>query len=797
MVYKFNEQEDGQRFLKIGNYKLQITKIRFSSVFICVHLWIIFASTVAAQTISGTVTDSNKAPVQNAEINLLEKAKTVAHTTTDAEGKFSIDLKNTQNSLLLVKAKGFASFSKILPKNFNENLNIILEPQALRDEVTVSITRTESRLSETPASIVVLNQETLDTSAAQTIDDSLRQIAGFTLFRRSSSKTTNPTTQGANLRGLAGSGASRTAVLLDGLSLNDAFGGWTFWSRVPQIAIEQAEVLRGGASAFYGDTALSGAVNLRTKAFDEKPVFSFETSAGTQNTFDGSLFTAYGKHGWNFDLALESFQTAGYIPTAQDERGIIDTKANSRHNNGLLTIEKRWSEPPAVAGGSQSNSGRIFLKTNIFSERRDNGTGLTTNQTYFRQFALGADFDNKNLGMFQFRTFLEKQVYDQTFSAISADRNTETLSRIQRVPSQNFGANLFWTKIFGASHIVSSSVEFREVKGFSDESGFTNNRITSLIGSGGNQQTFSVFAQDAWHISRKLNISFGGRFDYWENLEGLSSTLTLANNRTTTTIFPDRRESAFSPRVAALYQINRNFSFVASYAKSFRAPTLNELYRAFRVGNVLTQANENLKSERADTFETGLNFIGFRKKVSLRGNLFFAEVSRPVVSITLTTTPNLITRQRQNIGKTRARGIELDAEYAPLAKLKFSAGYLFTDSRVADFPANPLLVDKFLPQVARQQLTFQGVYRPLAKLTFSLQGRISDGQFEDDLNTLRLRPFSTFDAFASYRFQKKIELFTAIENIFDSRYDIGLTPNRTVAAPRFVRVGLRFDLDNK
>jgi len=119
-----------------------------------------------------------------------------------------------------------------------------------------------------------------------------------------------------------------------------------------------------------------------------------------------------------------------------------------------------------------------------------------------------------------------------------------------------------------------------------------------------------------------------------------------------------------------------------------------------------------------------------------------------------------------------------------------------TDSRVADFPANPLLIDKFLPQVARRQLTFQGVYRPIRKLTFSAQGRISDAQFEDDLNTLRLRGFSTLDAFASYKF-KRFEIFTAIENVFDARYDIGLTPNLTVAAPRFVRVGLRFDLGNK
>ncbi|HQU81831.1 MAG TPA: TonB-dependent receptor [Pyrinomonadaceae bacterium] len=762
---------------------------------------------LTAQTISGSVTDQKNAPIQNAEIVVYAKSKIISQTSTDTEGKFSFDLQNPQSVILQVKAKGFAVFSTNLPPNFNETLNIILEPETLRDEVTVSITRTESKLAETPASIVVLDRENLETTAAQTIDDSLRQIAGFTLFRRSSSRTTNPTTQGANLRGLAGSGASRAAVLLDGLSLNDAFGGWTFWSRVPKIAVSQAEVLRGGASAFYGDQGLSGAVNLQTESFREKPIFRFETSTGTQKTYDGSLFTAYGKRGWNFALALETFQTKGYIPATENERGLVDTKANSRHNNGFLTIEKLFdseterrrdgatdrSVPPASAGGANFGISRLFLKTNLFQERRDNGTSLTNNKTNFRQIALGADFAGEKIGAFQLRSFIEKQTYDQTFSAISNNRNTETLSRIQRVPSQSFGANLFWTRIFGANHVVSSSLEFKKVRGFSDEIVFTNNRPNSLVGSGGTQQIFGVFVQDVWRILPKLTLNFGGRFDYWENKNALSSTRTLANNLTVATRFLDRNESAFSPRIAALYTINQNFSVVASYAKSFRAPNLNELYRAFRVGNVLTLANENLKSERADTFETGLNFAGFNRKLSLRGNFFVAEVSRPVFSVTLTNAPNLITRQRQNVGKTRAKGFEFDTEYAPFANFRFSASYLFTDSRVADFSANQELIDKFLPQVARNQLTFQSVYRPLRKLTFSFQARFSDAQFEDDLNTLRLCPFSTFDAFVSYKF-KKVEIFSAAENIFDSRYDIGLSPNRTVAAPRFVRVGLRFDL---
>ncbi len=759
-----------------------------------VFLVLFLSSPIFAQVVSGTITDAQNAPVQNANVSLLKQNKILSQAATDTEGKFSLASNGEKNLILSVEAQGFTSLQKRL-SDLQNPIVIVLSPAKISEEVIVSITRTESRLSETPASVVVLNRETIEQTAAQSVDDTLRQVAGFNLFRRSSSKTTNPTTQGANLRGVSGSGAARTSVLLDGVSLNDAFGGWTYWTRVPKIAVENAEILRGGASAFYGNSALSGAINLTTKrAENNKPILRFETSAGTQRTYDGSLFAAFGKNGWNANLAVEDFQTAGYIPVEKAERGVVDSNANSRYRNGFFTLEKRFNEDKS--NGRQDakffENARIFMRGSLFSERRDNGTRLTKNRTYFRQAVFGTDFGDEKFGAFQLRAWIEAQVYDQTFSAVSADRNTENLTRIQRVPSQARNANLFWVRTF-ANHAISVSADAREVRGFSDESIINNNRTTSLVSAGGREFSYGIFAQDFWRVTKKLNLNFGGRFDRWRESDALSTTKNLTGNGQTSVVkFPDRSEQSFSPRLAALYQINDNFSLVASFSKSFRAPTLNELYRAFRVGSVLTQANENLRAERATNLETGANFTGFAKRLVLRGNVFQTEISNPVVSITSSTAPNLITRQRQNVGRTRSRGIELDAEFLLRKNLRFSASYLLVDSRVTSFPANAELIGKFLPQVARQQLTFQIFYRLQDKFSFGLQARFSGAQFEDDQNLLRLRPFFNLDALAIYRLRKNLEIFAAIENVFNNRYDIGLTPNRTVAAPRFVRIGLRY-----
>lgn len=117
--------------------------------------------------------------------------------------------------------------------------------ETFSDEVTVTATRTEQWLGETAASVVVLSSEELAAAAVPTVDDALRQVPGFSLFRRAGSRFANPTAQGATLRGLGGSGTSRALVLADGIPLNDPFGGWIYWARVPRASVDRVEVLRG------------------------------------------------------------------------------------------------------------------------------------------------------------------------------------------------------------------------------------------------------------------------------------------------------------------------------------------------------------------------------------------------------------------------------------------------------------------------------------------------------------------------------------------------------------------------
>ena len=155
------------------------------------------------------------------------------------------------------------------------------------EPVVVTPTRLEQKAGETPASVTVLTREDVKQSASQTVDDLLRQVPGFSLFRRSSSVVTHPTTQGLSLRGIGPSGASRVLVLQDGVPLNDPFGGWVHWSRVPLQAVQQIEVVRGGGSSVWGNMALGGVVQILTRRPTGRAA-AFEASYGSRDTTSSS-----------------------------------------------------------------------------------------------------------------------------------------------------------------------------------------------------------------------------------------------------------------------------------------------------------------------------------------------------------------------------------------------------------------------------------------------------------------------------------------------------------------------------
>ncbi|MEA2165101.1 MAG: hypothetical protein QOK37_3228 [Thermoanaerobaculia bacterium] len=620
------------------------------------------------------------------------------------------------------------------------------------DTIVVTATNTPSRLGDAPASVVVISRETLATTAAATTDDALRQVPGFTLFRRSGSRSANPTSQGVSLRGIGASGASRALVLDDGIPLNDPFGGWVYWNRVPRESIAQVEVMRGGASDLYGSGAMGGVVQFirRRSAVDD---VAFDASGGSERTGTASLFASMNRGDWSGSLAAGWLTMDGYILVQPSQRGAVDIDAGTRDSTIDFTLRRAGS----------------FMRLSHYAESRSNGTPLQINDTEIRAIAAGSDFRVAS-GSLIVRAYGTDQEYHQTFSAIAADRNSERLTVDQRVPSTGRGGTVQWFSSVGRNVIVAGA-DLRQVRGASNELQYAvNGRVTPSRVSG-RQNDGAAYIEDVTTLSSRVTLAGGIRFDSWRNFDADRNGVELA----------DRSDHAWSPRLTLLIHASDRLTLTAAAYRAFRAPSLNELYRNFRVGNVQTLANESLGAEHLSAFELGA------RSGPLRVTLFSMTTDDTIANVTLSTTPALITRQRRNLGSSRSRGAEVDVEQRLSHGWRLSAGYLLCDARVI----NGDLAGKRLPQVPRNTATMQLAFNAI-RGSVGMQARWSSMQFDDDLNQLPLRSYAVADLFASYPIAPRLDVMFAVENAANRRVEVSATPVITLATPRTARLGVRY-----
>jgi outer membrane receptor protein involved in Fe transport len=726
-------------------------------------------SAARAERISGIVRDPRGSPVASARVVGVSSAGS-ASQVTGTDGGFALDVPGGLPFTVRASRPGHAAVETLVEGTPSPAISIVL-PDGMAEDVTVTASRTPRAIDRTPAAVTSLSRTDLADTPAPVLDDALRQIPGFSLFRRSGSRTANPTSQGVSLRGLGASGTSRALVVDDGIPQNDPFGGWVYWSRVPEPALERVEVVEGGASDLWGNAALGGVIQL-VRRNDAGNAADVSAWAGSEETAAGALHLAGAAGRFRATGDAAALRTDGYVPVAPEERGPVDTRANSRH-------EAFFAGVSADLGESSS----VFVRGSRYVEERDNGTPLQVNDTRISE--ANAGFDGLLAGGFAAaRAYRSDQLYHQTFSAIAPDRASETLTSRQRVPSSATGGSLQWSRAAG-SHELVAGADVRVVDGTSEDTAFLPSGSV-LRPSGGEQRTVAGYVEDVATFSSRWTASAAVRFDAWSNVSG--STFVGGQR----IVLADRSEQAWSPRVSTIFALSSLLSWTASAYRAFRAPTLNELYRPFRLGGVLTLANPALDPERLDGVETGARFQSRDGNLSARANFFWTELRDAVGNVTLSSSPSLITRQRENIGRVRDRGVELGFEARVRPGWVFSAGYLLADSRVVSSGNAPELVGKRTPQVPRDQITGLVTFARPSLATVAVQARWSGPQYDDDRNAFRLGNAFTLDAQVSRELFSGAEVFVAGENLTDRRNEIGRTPVLTLGPPATFRAGLRW-----
>lgn len=614
---------------------------------------------------------------------------------------------------------------------------VVLVLSAEGGETVVTATRSARTLEDSPVATTVIPRAELERSPTQLTDELLRTSTVVQTFRRSSSLTADPTSQGLSLRGIGPSGVSRAVLLVDGVPMNDGFGGWVYWRALPRLGMARVEIVPGAASAQYGSGALGGVVQVVTRRIGPLAVDA-DGFVGTQETQHaaGRVASRFATH-WGASVEVEALRSVGFPVVAPWVRGPIDREAPSAH----LTINGRVER-------AVGERGVVFLSGGYFGEDQSAGTPLSGSEVRLGHAVLGADLEAG--GTWQARLFGRLEHFGQTRSRVSPDRTEERQTAVQSIPIHDEGLSLAWTSRPLGTHVLSAGVDGRSV---------------GALGKA--QQAAGVFVQDAWKLVPAFEAVGAVRLDGWRHGERLAG--------------------AVSPKVALHWRVHETTSVRAAGYRAFRAPTLNELYRPFQVGTVLTAANEALAPETLWGGDLGVETRVVRG-VTLRATGFANVLENPIANVGL---PDG-TRQRQNLGAARILGLESGVDVRALRRLFVSLAYTLVDARVT--AGDPALVGKQLAQDPAHRFTAGVSFVEPKWFTLMVQVRVLSAAYEDDRNTLELPPSVMIDAALSRQLGKGIELFVASQNLLGSTAVVGRAGIDTVAPPFSLRAGLRLRL---
>jgi outer membrane receptor protein involved in Fe transport len=678
-----------------------------------------------------------------------------------------------------------AAILAILPPSFGQ--------VAVLDPVTVSATRAPEPQSQVPFTVEVIPAGAFTDGSSLTVDDALESSADFSLFRRNDSMTANPTSQGVSLRGLGPSGASRSLVLLDGVPLNDPFGGWVPWSLVPVDSLAGAELVPGGGASAWGNSALAGVIQL----FSARPLPGAGTAVVRQGDFatrSAEVAQALALGPGTLELGGEAFATDGTLLVAPESRGPVDIDAASRHN-------LEWARWRGELGGGVA----AVVTLRRYDEWRDNGTPYQQNtlQELFGSLDLSGRASPSEA--WDVAAYLQGQSASQTFSSVNALRTVETPASDQfDVPATAAGlaGSSTWTDPSGGSTTLGADV--RDVRGETREAfDYAKGAYAEDRFAGGRQTLAGLFAERSQALGPGVHATAGLRLDRWEDSDGHLRNVAIASGDLLLgDAYPTRAGTELSPSAGVAWQATRELELHVSGQHAFRQPTLNELYRPFRQGSTTTLANPDLSTEHADSGEVGAAWR--RGAFTATATGFAARLGNAVSNVTLAEGPGTfplfgvlaagaVGQERLNLGRVDTQGVQLGASWRETDTLSFDVSAIDEEATVGAAAVAPGLVGKTLPEVPRLNASLGATWRPSRRLSVEARVRRSGSEFDDDQNLLALAPATVAGASARFLLSRHAELFASVENLGDARIEASHSAQGvyTVAPPRLASAGVR------
>ncbi|MDX1396747.1 MAG: TonB-dependent receptor [Gemmatimonadota bacterium] len=666
-------------------------------------------------------------------------------------------------------------------------------------ELVVSATRTATEVRDVPVNVTVIMRDELSLSTAQNLEDVLMEIPGVAFQRNVRSGSAHPSWQAVSLRGLGGTAASRTLVMVDGVPLNDGFFGWVRWDQVPLETIERIEIVRGGGSTAWGGQSLAGVIHVITRDPDAGGL-SIGAEAGTQSTLQGDAMATFGGGALSGFLAGEVFDTDGYILTTPDQRGAVDVPSSADH------VALR-----AKATLEASETVRILASGSYYDEDKLNSTPLRPNHTEAGFGSLGLRAGRETGSMFAVNLFGQGQTYRNAITDVADDRDSEEPSLTQTdVPSDAFGGNVQWSHGSLGSHALTAGVDVLRIHGeATEEYLYVNGSFQNRRHSGGDQLLTGVFVQDRIALGEPLEIVAGARLDVWNNSNGFRTISQISSGDIAEDVtFEDRSEVRFSGNVGARLRASDRVTLRASIYNGLRIPTLNELYKPFRAsGGIATAANENLDPEGLFGLEGGVDYAMGRQWL-IRGTAFLNEVSDAIFDATIMEVDQGqvvdpcgfipaggACRQRMNVGTVRSIGLETEVEFRPAAAWMVGASFDYNWNEITEAEGRDEIVGNRPPRTPKAQAALRVGHVDASILEAVLIGKYHGNRYENDLNTDEVDSAFLVDLRLARDLGRDFQLFASVQNIFDVEWEVGNESSLIrLGTPRVFTGGVRVRL---
>lgn len=612
------------------------------------------------------------------------------------------------------------------------------EPARSVGKVAVTATRSERSVLETPGHVTTIEREEIERSGARTVPELLRRQPG--LFVTNS--TTTPAGVQIEARGFNNGGALGSSLLVqvDGRRMNEADTSNTDWSMISLDEVESIEIVRGPASALYGDNAVGGVINIRTRPMEGPPRVTLHGRVGRYQAGQGSLRAAGSVGRVTGSLFVDGLSTNGYrkgadfdrenvkgtLQTTLAERVVVGASGGWHHDdrsfpgaldaNEIDLLGRRARQPGTDQNGSHvvnrfvlgwldaELAENVELRVRPYYRWRDDDAVITTRfQCPFTMADVSSDFSTalaKNSAGVEGQVQVDREIFGHRNRLI-------------------VGFDFLHEKV--DRKVVSSDACFGVFTTLSDLE----------------RDVYAGFFQEEFNILANLLLSAGLRFDRAE------LDLTVFDPGTGTGEEDDPTFNVWSPRAALTWVIRPEVSVYGSYSQGFRLPNFDEDLPIFGFrGPVIP----DLEEQTSDSFEVGAKLRHARVDANLA--LYWMNVRNEIFF-----NPDPLAFANANFDRVRHRGVEASVYAWVLDWLAAYASYTFEDVKIRK-AEDPAFVGRRLPITPKNR----GTLGFFARLPWNFEltahaNLVGERKVANDFfgDVAPLHPYGTFDLLAAWR----------------------------------------------